>query len=59
MKLMHLETVTQNVVGILIGFLILHLWGLPLMESLQLQLVFVVISYIRSYYIRKFFSKYY
>lgn len=54
----HAETLTQNILGLLIGFTILHLWGLPFGESIALQVVFFVVSYIRSYLVRMFFSNY-
>ena len=56
--MIHLETITQNILGLLVGFTILHLWGLPIGESVALQAVFFVVSYLRSYLVRSFFSKY-
>lgn len=53
----HAETLTQNVVGLLIGFIILKLWGLTTSESVGLQCIMFVVSYIRSYAIRRYFSK--
>ena len=57
-RLIHLEALTQNVVGLLIAFVILRLFGLSTEQSLLIQSVFFVTSYIRSYAIRYLFSKY-
>lgn len=54
-RVIHLETLTQNVVGLVIAFIILTLWGLPFIESVALQTIFFVTSYIRGYCIRKLF----
>ena len=54
-RIIHLETLTQNVVGLVIAFIILTLWGLPFIESVVLQTIFFVTSYIRGYCIRKLF----
>lgn len=54
----HAETICQNVVGMLIGFMIMHLWGLPFGESVKLQIVFLFASYIRGYTIRRLFNNY-
>lgn len=54
----HLEALTQNVVGLLIGFIILTWWGLSPTESVSLQAVIFVSSYIRSYVIRRLFNKF-
>ena len=57
-KLMiHAETITQNVLGIIIGFALLHLFGISAEQSVKIQVTFFVVSYIRSYLIRSFFSK--
>ena len=52
----HAETMCQNFFGIIIGFIILHLWGLPLSESLTLQFIFFVAAYTRGYFIRRVFN---
>lgn len=52
----HIETICQNVVGMLIGFLIMHLYGLPFTDSVGLQLIFLVASYVRGYTIRRLFE---
>lgn len=52
----HLEALTQNVLGMIIAFAILHLWGMSMSESVALQCVFFITSYIRSYIVRKFFQ---
>ncbi len=54
----HLETLTQNIVGLIIGFIILTCWGLSPSESVSLQFVIFVSSYIRSYIIRRCFNKF-
>lgn len=54
-RMIHLETLTQNIVGLIVAFIILTLWGLPFYESLALQTIFFVTSYIRGYCIRKLF----
>ena len=55
----HLETITQNILGIIAGLIILKLFNIPLSDSIQLQVIFFVVSYIRSYYVRRVFSKLY
>ena len=57
-QLIHLETLAQIVSGNIIALVILHFYGMSLQQSLGLQLIFFVTSYIRSYFIRKLFSKY-
>lgn len=52
----HLEALTQNILGMIIAFAILHLWGMSMSESIVLQCVFFITSYIRSYLVRKFFQ---
>lgn len=54
-RIIHLETLAQNIVGLIIAFIILTLWGLPFIESVALQTIFFVTSYIRGYCIRKLF----
>lgn len=54
-RMIHLETLTQNLVGLVIAFIILTLWGLPLIESVALQTIFFITSYVRGYCIRKLF----
>ena len=54
----HAETICQNVFGMLIGFVIMHFYGLPLNDSIKLQLVFLVASYVRGYTIRRLFENY-
>lgn len=54
----HAETMTQNIVGLLIGFVVLKCFGLTAFESFQLQAVFFVTSYLRSFLIRRFFNRY-
>ena len=53
----HAETITQNVLGLLIGFLILWWFGMSTSESLQIQAVFFFASYTRGYLVRRFFNR--
>ena len=50
----HLETITQNTLGIIAGLI-----NIPFSDSIQLQVIFFVVSYIRSYCVRMTFSKLY
>ena len=52
----HIEALTQNIVGMIIAFIILKLFGMSFTESVLLQSIFFVTSYIRSYAIRKLFK---
>ena len=53
----HIEALTQNIIGMIIAFIILKIFGMSFTESVLLQSVFFVTSYIRSYVIRRFFKK--
>ena len=55
----HLETITQNILGTIAGLIILRLFNIPFSDSIQLQVMFFVVSYIRSYCVRRMFSKLY
>ena len=55
--IMHLETLTQILVGNVVALVILYFYGMSLTQSLSLQVVFFVTSYIRSYFIRKTFIR--
>ena len=55
--LIHLETLAQILVGNVVALVILYFYGMSLQQSLGLQLIFFVTSYIRSYFIRRTFSK--
>ena len=55
--LIHLETLAQILVGNVVALVILYFYGMSLQQSLSLQLIFFVSSYIRSYFIRRTFSK--
>lgn len=55
--LTHLETLAQIISGNIIALGILYFYGMSLQQSLSLQLIFFVSSYIRSYFIRRTFSK--
>ena len=56
--LIHLETLAQIFVGNIVALVILYFYGMSLQQSLSLQLIFFVTSYIRSYFIRKTFIKF-
>ena len=55
--LIHLKTLAQILVGNVVALVILSLYGMTLTQSLSLQVIFFVTSYIRSYFIRRTFSK--
>ena len=55
--LIHLETLAQILVGNVVALVILYFYGMTLTQSLSLQVVFFVTSYIRSYFIRRTFNK--
>lgn len=55
--LIHLETLAQILVGNVVALVILYFYGMTLAQSLSLQVVFFITSYIRSYFIRKTFIK--
>ena len=56
-QLLHLETLAQILVGNVVALVILYFYGMTLTQSLSLQVVFFISSYIRSYFIRRSFSK--
>ena len=53
----HAETLAQNIIGLLVGFVILRCFGLDTLESIHLQAVIFVASYVRGYVIRRCFNK--
>ena len=55
--LIHLETLAQILVGNVVALVILSLYGMTLTQSLSLQVIFFITSYVRSYFIRKMFIK--
>ena len=55
--LIHLETLAQILVGNVVALVILYFYGMSLQQSLSLQIVFFITSYIRSYFIRRTFNK--
>ena len=55
--LTHLETIAQIISGNIIALVILYFYGMSLQQSLSLQIVFFITSYIRSYFIRRTFNK--
>lgn len=52
----HAESLAQNIIGLIISFIILKIWGMSTSESIGLQAIFFITSYIRSYLIRRFFN---
>lgn len=52
----HIESLVQNILGLVIAFIILKLYGLTTVESLKLQAIFFIASYVRSYLVRRFFN---
>jgi hypothetical protein len=54
--LSHAEAMTQNLLGLLIAFLVLQFFGVPFFTSLKIQGTLFVLSYIRSYGVRRFFN---
>lgn len=52
----HGETIAQNVIGLIISFIILRIYGMSTSESIGLQSIFFVTSYVRSYLIRRYFN---
>ena len=56
-QLIHLETLAQIISGNIVALVILYFYGMTLTQSLSLQVVFFITSYIRSYFIRKMFIK--
>lgn len=53
----HAETITQNVLGLLAGFIILKLFGVSSEVSFKIQFTFFVVAYMRSYLVRRFFNR--
>lgn len=39
----HLETITQNILGIIAGLIILRLFNIPFSDSIQLQVIFLLL----------------
>ena len=46
---LHIETLTQMLVGLILGYVILRAFGLTNSQSITLQCIFFVVSYVRSY----------
>ena len=55
--LMHAETITQNVLGQVIGLGILLAFQVDFHTAWKMEVVFFVASYIRSYFVRRFFDR--
>ena len=49
---LHIETLTQMIVGLILGYVILRMFGLTNSQSITLQIIFFIVSYARSYTIR-------
>ena len=54
---LHIETLTQMLVGLILGYVILRAFGLTNSQSITLQAIFFVVSYARSYMIRWVFKE--
>ena len=54
---LHIETLTQMLVGLILGYVILRAFGLTNSQSITLQFIFFVVSYARSYAIRWLFKE--
>ena len=54
---LHIETLTQMLVGLILGYVILRAFGLTNSQSITLQFIFFVVSYARSYTIRWLFKE--
>lgn len=52
----HAETLTQNVIGQVLAFVILWAYDIPQATGWKLQVTFLVVAYIRGYAIRRFFN---
>ena len=59
-----MEAITNILIGITVGFLsnifVLPMFGYPvtITDGIQISLVFTVISFIRSYAVRRIYNKY-
>jgi len=53
----HAETIAQNVIGLLCGFVILQAYGITPSTTLKVQGTFFVVAYVRSYCIRRTFDR--
>lgn len=54
----HAEAMTQNVLGLLIAFIVLTCFGLEPMQSVQIQAILFFLSYARSYCVRYYFRRF-
>lgn len=54
---LHIETLTQMIVGLILGYVILRIFGLTNSQSIALQVIFFIVSYARSYLIRWLFKE--
>ena len=54
---LRIETLTQMIVGLMLGYVILRMFGLTNSQSITLQVIFFVVSYARSYTIRWLFKE--
>lgn len=52
----HIEALTQNIVGLLIAFVVMKVIGVETTAVLKIQVSLFILSYIRSYGIRRFFN---
>ena len=54
---LHIETLTQMLVGLVLGYVILRAFGLTNSQSITLQIIFFVVSYARIYTISWLFKE--
>ena len=54
---LHIETLTQMLVGMILWYVILRAFGLTNSQSITLQFIFFVVFYARSYTIRWLFKE--
>lgn len=54
----HAETIAQNVVGQILAFVIFWAYGIETATGLQLQIIFLVVAYLRGYAIRRAFDRF-
>ena len=54
---LHIETLTQMIIGLILGYVILRMFGLTNTQGITLQIIFFIVSYARSYTIRWVFKE--
>jgi uncharacterized membrane protein YGL010W len=53
----HFETIVQNVLGLLIAFIVMKSFGISTETTVMVQVTMFVLSYIRSYCVRYYFNR--